>query len=66
MDKNQAYGIIANHIYVAKRMYAGDKTLIILADSFDEAKQKAYEHFGTHTDCVHNLDTTDDPQVFEI
>lgn len=66
MSKAEAFNIIAKHIYVARRMYAGDKTIIILAYSLNEAKEKAFEYFGTQTNHVNKLDSTDDPQVFEI
>lgn len=66
MNIAEAYHVIANHIFVARRMYAGDATLIVLADTIDDAERKAQEYFGDGTVYVHQVKTTDVPQVYSI
>ena len=41
LSNEGAYKIIAKHLYRAHRMYTGGKTLVILADSIEEATEKA-------------------------
>lgn len=66
MGNVSAYKIIARHLYRAHRMYSGDKTLVILADSIEEATEKAKKAFGISTVVVRPVDPTEDPQVYEV
>lgn len=43
----------------------GDRTLIILADSIEEATEKAVKAFGLGSVHVRRIVPTDDPQVYE-
>jgi len=49
LSNEGAYKIIAKHLYRAHRMYTGGKTLVILADSIEEATEVEYRR---HT-CPH-------------
>lgn len=59
----------AHNVFVAKRMYAGDKTLIIFAEDIFEAEKKAQKAFGlgkVFVDHIVQASCTDDAEVFEI
>ena len=47
-------------------MYTGGKTLVILADSIEEATEKARTAFGVSSVVVRCVDATEDPQVYEV
>ena len=66
LSNEGAYKIIAKHLYRAHRMYTGGKTLVILADSIEEATEKARAAFGISTVIVRHVDATEDPQVYEV
>ena len=66
LSNEGAYKIIAKHLYRAHRMYTGGKTLVILADSIEEATEKARAAFGISTVIVRRVDATEDPQVYEV
>lgn len=66
MENKEAYRIIAKHTFVARRSYAGDATLIIFADTLEDAERKAQEYFGTGTVSVHRVETTTVSQVYHI
>lgn len=66
MERDKAYRTIAKHLFRAHRKYEGHKTLIILADSLEEATEKAAAHFGLDSVHVARISATDDPQVYEI
>lgn len=65
-SSKSAYKIVAKHLYRAHRMYTGGKTLVILADSIEEATEKARAAFGISTVIVRRVDATEDPQVYEV
>lgn len=65
-DEECVYRAAADHIFVAKRRYEGDRTLIIFADDLANAKEKAQAAFGLSSVFVHSLTATDDPQVYEV
>lgn len=66
LSNEGACKIIAKHLYRAHRMYTGGKTLVILADSIEEATEKARAAFGISTVIVRRVDATEDPQVYEV
>lgn len=66
MERAQAYRIIGKHLFRAHRKYEGGRTLIILADDYEEAEKKAIEAFGLNSVYVKRIDPTTDPQVYEI
>lgn len=69
MPRDKAFRIVAKHIYEAHRMYSddpADRQLLILADSIEEAKEKAQKAFGISTVFVKPARPTDDPQVYDI
>ena len=66
LSNDSAYRIIAKHLYRAHRMYTGGKTLVILADSIEEATEKARAAFGISSVIVRRVDATEDPQVYEV
>ena len=65
-ERNKAYRTIAKHLFRAHRKYEGGRTLIILADSIEEATEKAVAAFGFNSVHVKRIDPTEDPQVYEI
>lgn len=65
-ERNKAYRTIAKHLFRAHRKYEGGRTLIILADSIEEATEKAVAAFGLNSVHVKRIDPTEDPQVYEI
>lgn len=65
-EKTKAYRIIAKHVFKAHRKYEGNETLIILADDFEEAAEKARAVFGLNNVVVKQIDPTEDPQVYKI
>lgn len=65
-EKKKAYRTIAKHLFMAHLKYEGDKTLIILAESIEEATEKAVAAFGLNSVSVRRIDPTDDPQIYEI
>lgn len=69
MPREEAFRVVAKHIYEAHRMYSddpADRQLLILADSIEEAKEKAQKAFGISTVFVKLAKPTDDPQVYDI
>lgn len=66
MEKDNLWTTLAHHTYVARRVYEGDRTLIIFASTYEEAKQKAQKAFGLNSVFVEPLLATDDAQVWEI
>lgn len=66
MDRAEAFRVVAKHIYVARMWFDGDRTLIILADNIEEAKDKAQKVLGVLTVPVKRVEPTDDPQVYEL
>ena len=66
MENKEAYRIIAKHPFVARRSYAGDATLIIFADTLEDAERKAQEYFGAGTVSVRRVEATTVPQVYSI
>lgn len=65
-EKTKAYRTIAKHLFKAHLKYEGDRTLIILADSIEEATEKAVAAFGLNSVFVKRVDPTEDPQVYEV
>lgn len=41
MNREKAYSIISKHVFIAHLKYESNKDIVILADTLDEAKQKA-------------------------
>jgi hypothetical protein len=71
MNSEQAYGIIAKHIFVAYRKYSEEfKPVLVLADNLDDATEKAKRYFGvSHLNIdlnVHLAKKTDGEYVFEV
>ena len=66
LSSEGAYKIIAKHLYRAHRMYTDGKTLVILADSIEEATEKARAAFGLSSVIVRRVYSTEDPQVYEV
>lgn len=52
MENKEAYRIIAKHTFVARRSYAGDATLIIFADTLEDAERKAQVNLSGRIPCV--------------
>lgn len=66
MSKEKAYRTIAKHLFRAHLKYEGSRALIILADSIEEATEKAVAAFGLNSVSVKRIDPTDDPQVYGV
>jgi len=66
MIKEDAYKILAKHIFNAHLKYEADKDMIILADNLDEAERKVKAFFGTSSIIVQHIIPTNDPQVYKI
>ena len=67
MDKKEAYSIIAKHIFIAYKTYSEDfNSLIILADTKDEAKEKAVKHFSTSFVTICKLKSENENGVYSI
>ena len=65
MTTEQAYRIIAKHIYIAYPTYSVDyEEIIVLADNESEARKKAESYFNRSLLSVHPLDSTNDPQIY--
>lgn len=64
--RTKAYRTIAKHLFIAHRKYESSRILIILADSIEEATEKAIDAFGLNSVFVKRIDPTDDPQVYEV
>ena len=64
MTRDEAFRAIGRNVYVAHRRSSAERTLIILANSFDEASLKAESVFGVSA-IVKLVDKTEDPQVYE-
>lgn len=62
----KVYREIAKHIFEAHPRYNGERILIILADSQEEAEIKAREALGLSSPIVSRITATNDPQVYEI
>ena len=65
MTMKQAYRIIGKHLYVAYLTY-GEKSILIIANTASEAKEKACEFFGLSLITVTRVTDTSDPQIYTI
>lgn len=54
------------HIFIAHLKYESNKDIVILADTLDEAKQKAQEFFGLSSVSVDELHETYDSQIYKM
>lgn len=67
MDKKEAYGIIVKHVFVAYKTYSKDfNPLIILADTKEEAKEKAIKCFNTNFVTICKLKSENENGVYSI
>ncbi len=67
MSRGSAYRTIAKHIFVAHQMYSSSgQCIIILADSFAEAENKAKIDFGSDSVYVKRIIPTEDAQLYKI
>lgn len=68
MDKKkEAYSIIAKHIFAAYKTYEEDfNPLIILADTKEEAKEKAIKHFNITFVTICTLKSENENGVYSI
>ena len=66
MNREKAYSIISKHVFIAHLKYESNKDIVILADTQDEAKQKAQEFFGLSSVSVDELHETYDSQIYEM
>lgn len=66
MTNDEAYAVIAKHIFVAKMRFEGDRQFIVLADDIDEAERVAKRFFNMNSVFVNSISSTANPQVFEI
>ena len=65
MSTEQAYRIIAKHIYIVYPTYSVDHgEIIVLADNESEAKKKADSYFNISLSSVCPLVSTNDPQIY--
>lgn len=65
MTMEQAYRTIGRHLYVAYLTYGG-KSILIIANTASEAKEKACEFFGLSLVTVARVADTSDPQIYTI
>ena len=65
-EKDTAYRSVAKHIFVAHRMHEGGRQVIILADTLDEAHEKARIALGVDSVFVKRIMPTENPQVYDI
>lgn len=66
MTNSKAYRTIAKHLYVAKRISANSRPVIILADDLSEAQTKAMAFFWDGEVLVSPVARTNDPQIYVI
>lgn len=66
MTNDEAYAVIAKHIFVAYRKYEGNRQIVVFATNIDEAERIAKEFFGINSVSVKPISLTANPQVFEI
>ena len=67
MDKKEVYNIIAKHIFAVYKTYTEDfNPLIILADTKEEAKEKAIKHFSTNFVTICKLKSENENGVYSI
>lgn len=64
MEKQKAYRNIAKRLYVAKRGFANDRPILILADDWREAQDKADAFFHDGMISVYPIERTKDPQIY--
>lgn len=65
MTMEQAYHAIGRHLYVAYLTY-GEKSILIIANTASEAKEKACKFFGLSLVTVARVADTSDPQIYII
>ena len=65
MTMEQAYRTISRYLYVAYLTYGG-KSILIIANTASEAKEKACEFFGLSLVTVDRVADTNDPQIYTI
>lgn len=66
MKKEEAFRVIGKHIFTAHLRSTLDGEIVILADSQDDAKEKAKLHFGISSAIVRPVSSTEDAQVYKI
>jgi hypothetical protein len=64
VNKEMAYRIVGEHVYMARLKYEGDRTIVVLADTMTEATEKAQQFFGLSSVVVERVWKTYDPQVY--
>ncbi len=65
MTNNEAYGIIANHIFIAMQKHGG-KSVIILADNLQDAEEKAKAFFKVDSVTVFRIIKVTENGICEI
>ena len=65
-EKDTAYRSVAKLIFVAHRMQEGDRQVRILAETWDEAHEKARIALGVDAVFVKRIMPTENPQVYDI
>lgn len=65
MTMEQAYRAIGRHLYVAYLTY-GTKSILTIANTASEAKEKACKFFGLSLVTVARVADTSDPQIYII
>lgn len=65
-ERDDTYRIIADHLFTAQLKYEGDRKLVVLADSIEDAKKKAAAVLGLNSISVRKVDPTEDPQVYDV
>lgn len=66
MKREEAFRVIGKRIYMAHLRMSLDGEVVILADSQEEAEEKAELHFGISTVIVRAVTPTQDAQVYRI
>lgn len=66
MKREEAFQVIGKHIFTAHRRSTLDGEIVILADSQDEAEEKAKLYFGISSVIVRLVSSTEDAQVYKI
>lgn len=66
MNREKAYNIMSKHVFIAHLEYDSSKDIVIIADTLDEAKQKAQKFYGLSSVSVDELHETYDSQIYEI
>lgn len=65
MTENEAYKVIAKHIFIAHKQYEG-KSIIIIDGNIEEARKKAVKFFGSSKVFIKRIYSTDHTQIYEF